>query len=86
VTAVASRLLRYGHTATFTADERLIFNREPDVWGHVHRDGRWHWRLTAWRTGRELASGETRTGWGAWRRARAAAYRPGLLQRSGGVR
>lgn len=86
MTAVATRLLRHGHTATITADQRLVFTREPDVYGHVHRaDGRWHWRLTVWRNGRELAAGQTYTGWGSWRRAQAAAHRPGLLTHTGGA-
>jgi hypothetical protein len=81
VTAVVTRLLRFGGTAVWTADDRFVMEPGPDIYGHVHRDDRRHaWEVTAGKYGEPLAWGWTRTGWGAWRKARAAAFRPGLAK------
>jgi hypothetical protein len=69
VTAVSTRLLHYGA------------GDEPDIYGHVLRDGlHVRWEITAGKTGEPLAWGRTWTKGGAWVEAIHAAYRPGITQ------
>ena len=80
MTAVSSRLLRYGRFAVTTAADELFYGGidEPDTYGHVTRDGwRVRWGITAGRCGEPLAWGRTWTKGGAWASASAAAHCPG---------
>lgn len=81
MSAPASRLLRYGMYAVFTATDELVYGAgdEPDIWGHVVRDGwRATWLITAGRFGPVLRGGRTWTKAGAWVEATVAAHRPGI--------
>jgi hypothetical protein len=84
VTAVSSTVVRHGRQSVYTADERYVETREPDIWAHLYRDGlHVEWEITAGPYGEALAWGRTWTKGGARWKAFAAAQRPGIL---GGAR
>lgn len=83
MSVVTTRLLHYGHFAVFTAADELVYgeNDEPDIYGHILRDG-WsvRWEITAGKKGEPLAWGRAWTERGAWGKASAAAHRPGITK------
>ena len=80
MTAVNSRVLRYGRYNTVAATGDIYgYGDEVDIWGHVHRDG-WHIlrEITVGKYGEPKDSGRTWTKGGAWVEATAAAFHPGI--------
>jgi hypothetical protein len=77
---VTTQVLRYGMYNTVAATGEIYgYGDEPNVVGRVDRDGwRWAWFVTV--AGRERASGRAWTELGAWRKANAAAHRPGITK------